>query len=64
MGFFSGQIGISVVSWQDSSKFLALSYLHAHNMLIHASKEAMTFPREFKGIIFQVRDRLIFDSKL
>ena len=64
MGFFSGQIGISVVGWQYSSKFLALSYLHAYNMLIHTGKEPMAFLREFKGIIFQIRDRLVFDSEL
>src|SRR5437588_12072419 len=54
MGFFSGQVLISVVAWQCSSKFLALSYLHTYNMLIHTCKEPMAFLREFKGIIFQV----------
>ena len=64
MALFTCQFLVGVVFGQDRGKLFALSCLHTYNILIHAGEHTMAFPRQFKRIIFQVRNVIVFDGEL
>src|SRR5581483_6536847 len=64
MGLLTGQLFVGIIGRDGRGKALAFARFHTQQVFVHATEQANALTGQFKGIIFQIRNRLVFRGEL